>query len=257
MTTAELPSRFFSILRAKSSLRRTTVFAVSLVLAVVTVTFGPVGGAAFAAQSVDQCNGAVNTGGKGLTCDVTVTNNLNIDTGIGTSVVTTKACLGDANKVPSSCVGPTTTLYNTLTTSISQCNGAANGGGSSVICSVHVVNNVTGGATPTPATVNQCNGSGQGGGTAPTLNCDPSPATTTGATITQCNGSVNGGGAPTRVTCTVASGPTQSAQLAVTVNQCNDSANGGGSVVTCSTEFTALSLQRSSAPGLKRPSVSG
>ncbi|MGK2853832.1 MAG: hypothetical protein ACSLE3_06945 [Microbacteriaceae bacterium] len=232
-----------------------------MLVAVLALAFGPVGGAAFAAQTVNQCNDVDNTGGLGLTCDVTVTNNLNLATGVESSTVTIKECHGVANTVPSSCVGPTTTSYNTLTTSVNQCNYAANGGGSSVICAVRIVNNITGGASPTAATINQCNGSGSGGGTEPTLNCDPYPASTTNATITQCNESVNGGGGTMRVTCTVVPGFTQSAQLAVTVNQCNNSANGGGSIATCTTELTTLALPAAvttpPAPAPKLPVVSG
>lgn len=238
--------------RVHKPLTRVAILIVSVLVAVLALAFGPAGETAFAAQSVAQCNGVDNTGGLGLTCDVTVTNNLNVATGVASSIVTVKACRGDANTVPKSCVGPTTTSYDTLTTSVNQCNDSENGGGASVICSVQVINNITGGTSPTPATINQCVGSGAEG-TEPTLACNPFPATTSSASITQCNGSANGGGAQKRVTCTVATGSTESAQLAVTINQCNGSANGGGAVVTCKTELTTLAL----AAAVKLPKVSG
>ena len=103
-------------------LRRVAILVVSVFVAVLALAFGPAGGAAFAAQPVAQCNNVDNTPGLGLTCDVTVTNNLNVATGVESSVVTIKECHGAANTVPSSCVGPTTTSYNTLTTSVNQSN---------------------------------------------------------------------------------------------------------------------------------------
>ena len=239
--------------RVHTPLTRAAILVVSVLVAVVALAFGPADGAAFAAQPVAQCNGVDDTGGLGLTCEVTVTNNLNVATGVESSVVTIKECHGAANTVPSSCTGPTTTSYNTLTTSVNQCNGSENGAGASVICRVQVINNITGGTSPTAATINQCVGSGTGGGAESTLACDPFPATTSSASITQCNGSANGGGAQSRVICTVATGSTESAQLAVTINQCNGSANGGGAVVTCSTELTTLALGAAD----KLPRISG
>jgi hypothetical protein len=217
--------------RGRSSvLARAALLGITLLLAILALTFGPLGGSAFAAPSVAQCNGVANTGGLELLCDVTVTNTLDVATGVGSSVVTLRECHGAANTANPVCT-TTTTTYDTLSTSVDQCNDAANGGGSNVVCTVHVINQITGTATSSGVTVNQCGGSGAGG-PAPSLNCDPFPATTTGATITQCNGSTNGGGAPNRVECTVAPS-TQSAQLAVSINQCNGAANGGGSLVTC------------------------
>ncbi|TFD74413.1 hypothetical protein [Cryobacterium fucosi] len=170
----------------------------------------------------------------GITCNVTVVNNLNLATGAESSTVTATECHGAANTEPT-CGPATTTSFNSLTTSVAQCNYAVNGGGASLICNVTVVNNITGAATQTGATVNQCNGSATGGGT--TLNCVPFPATTSGATITQCNDSAIGGGGSTGVTCTVLPSY-QSAQLPVSINQCNNSANQGGSVVTCTASLT-------------------
>lgn len=221
------------------------------VLALVGVVLGAQwiagSGTALAANTVAQCNGVDNSGGLGLTCEVTVTNTLDLATGVASSTVTITECHGDANTVPSSCIGPTTTSYDSLTTAVNQCNDAINGGGASIICTVHVINNIVGGASSTTATINQCVGSGEEG-TEPTLNCNPYPASTSGASITQCNGSVNGGGAPLRVTCTVVPGSTESAELMVLINQCNGSANGGGSIAICTTDLTTNALPANPGP---------
>jgi hypothetical protein len=186
-------------------------------------------------NSIDQCNGTDNVGGQGLNCEVTVTNNLNLDTGATTSTVTVKECHGAANTA-GACTN-TTTEDNTLTTSITQCDGSGKGGGGTEACSVIVINNMTGTAEalatntsppPTDVTVNQCNDSGTGGGTEPTTNCNPYPASTTGATITQCNGSGNGGGGTMRVTCTVTPGSTESSAIPISFDQGTLSGYGGG-----------------------------
>lgn len=246
MITAKFTPERGGVVRPRSSLRRAAILAGSLLIAVLALTFGPSGGTASAAQTIAQCNNIDNTGGLGLTCEVTVSNNLDLATGVESSTVYIKECHGAANTAPSSCT-ESTTSYDTLTTSVSQCNYAEEGGGSSVICTVRVVNNITGDASTTGATINQCNGSGAGGGTEPTLNCDPYPATTSSATITQCNGSVNGGGGSLRVTCTVLPS-VMSAQLPVAVNQCNNSANGGGSTVTCSASLSNIVLASATTP---------
>ncbi|WP_146070735.1 hypothetical protein [Cryobacterium sp. M91] len=227
-------------------LMRVFVLATAMLLAILGLTFAPSGGSASAAETIAQCNGVANTGGLGLNCEVTVTNNLDVATGVKSSTVTVTECHAAANTAPTCTTA--TTSYDSLTTSVNQCNDAANGGGSSVVCNVMVTNNVTGSTSTdvTDATVNQCNGSGAEG-TGPTLNCDPFPASTTDATITQCNGSTNGGGASDRVTCTVTPSTT-SALLPVSINQCNGTANGGGSVVTCTASLTNNSLASATTP---------
>ncbi|MBG6058104.1 hypothetical protein IWX89_001546 [Cryobacterium sp. MP_M3] len=219
--------------RFRSSLVRTLALTASLAIAVLALTFGPAGANAFAAQDFAQCNSVDNTPGLGVTCDVTVTNNLNLDTGAESSTVTTRECHGAANTEPTCTTS--TKDFDTTTKSVSQCNYAVNGGGASLICNVTVINNITGQATKAGATVNQCNGSATGGGTA--LDCTPFPATTTNATITQCNDSAIGGGGSTGVNCRVLPSY-QSAELPVAINQCNNSANQGGSVVTCTASLT-------------------
>jgi hypothetical protein len=187
---------------------------------------------AFAVPAVNQCNGIDNVGGQALACDVTVVNNLDLATGVTSSTLTTRVCQGAAGVTDLLCT-TTPGTFTDLTSSIVQCDGSGNGGGSTVTCTVSVTNNITGDATASPATVNQCVGSATGGGGGG-LVCSPL-SSTSGATITQCNGSGNGGGAT--VTCTV--GPsTASSALPVTISQCNGSGSGGGSLVTCSSSIT-------------------
>ena len=224
-----------------TSLKRVLVLAAALVIAVSGLTLAPLGSSASAATAIEQCSNIGDGGGKGIICDVTVINNLDVATGVASSTVTLKACFGDANTAetaPSVTCTTETKSYGSLVASVNQCNSAVNGGGGSVICNVYVTNNITGDPTTgvTPATINQCVGSGSEG-SEPTLKCSPFPASTTNATITQCNGSANGGGAPERVICTVTPS-TVSSQIPVSINQCNGSANGGGSVVTCTTSLT-------------------
>jgi hypothetical protein len=208
-----------------------------LILAVMLMmTWGAPGASAFAAPgtAVNQCNGTFNGGGRAVACDVTVTNHLNRVTGKARSTVTVKACHGAAN-AGLTCT-TSTDSSSRLTTSVTQCNGSASGGGGTITCTVHVVNTVVGKAKVTPATVNQCNGSGKGGGTQPTTACSPI-GSTSGATITQCNGSGNGGGGSMRVKCTVTTS-TVTPMVTVRINQCNGSANGGGATVTCSARIS-------------------
>ena len=215
-------------------MRRTAILALGLFLAVGVLTgVHPLtASAAPASPAVNQCNGTDNVGGQAVVCDITITNNLNLATGAVSSTVVTNDCHGAAGAPPPVTCIPLTQSFPTLTTSADQCNGSGLGGGGNVICSVTILNNITGTVTPTAATVNQCVGSGAGGGPSSTILCDPFPANTTNATVTQCNGSGNGGGGTIRVQCTV--GPsTITSALPVTVNQCNGSGNGGGATVTC------------------------
>ncbi|MFN2569407.1 MAG: hypothetical protein ABR564_07380 [Candidatus Dormibacteria bacterium] len=191
-----------------------------------------------AAIAFTQCDSIDNAAAASVSCDVTVVNNLNLATGATSSTVSVTSTL--CSPLPGNCVtsGPTTTSSTQLVTSIDQCNGSANKGGSTVKCTANVTNNIVGNATTTPATVNQCNGSGGGGGS--TMLCIPFPASTTNADITQCNGSATGGGTyngEIAVNCTV-SPSTTSPALPVTINQCNGSSNGGGSSVACKAGIT-------------------
>jgi len=135
---------------------------------------------------------------------------------------------------PAGCAGPVTTTSDQLVTSVDQCNGIVNGGGSNVTCDIRVTNNVPVGTTTSDVTAKQCIGSGAEG-TEPTTDCNPPAPNTLNPTVDQCNGSANGGGAQRRVKCTV-SGDVSA--LPVTIDQCNGSANGGGSTVTCTVSIT-------------------
>lgn len=232
--------------------RRGILQALTFTLAVVlALGLMPVGTATAAPLTVAQCNGIANVGGQGIDCSVTIVNTFDAATGLGSSTVTVQSCTGAANAA-NTCVGPTTTAFPDVTTTVDQCNGSASGGGGTATCTVTITNNITAGATPVAATVRQCIGSGTGGGTAPTTVCDP-VSNTTGATVDQCNGSGNGGGGTMRVRCNVALGSTQSASLPVSVNQCNVSANGGGAFLTCRTSTTNNLI---AAPAQPAPSAS-
>ncbi len=208
-------------------------FASALLLALLLALTGGVLSptSAFAAPAVNQCNGTDNVGGLAVECTVTVTNNLDVATGVRSSSLTVVACRGAAN-APLTCTTTGPTASDQLITSVTQCNGSGNGGGGEVACTVRIVNNITGVADLTPATVNQSNGSGGGGGTEPTVVCTPI-GVTTDATISQCNDSGNGGGGTERVQCTV-SPSTETALLPVMIDQCN----GGGATVTCTASIT-------------------
>ncbi len=210
-----------------------SVLLLALLLALTGGVLSPT--SAFAALPVTQCNGTDNGGGRAVECTVTVTNNLDLATGVRSSSLTVVACRGDAN-APLTCTTTGPTASDQLITSVTQCNGSGNGGGATVTCTVRIVNNITGVADLTPATVNQCNGSGGGGGTEPTVVCTPI-GVTTDATISQCNDSGNGGGGDRRVQCTV-SPSTETALLPVMIDQCNGSGNGGGATVTCTASIT-------------------
>jgi hypothetical protein len=196
--------------------------------------------AATGAPSVSQCNPPDFPAGAGfqVTCSVSV-ENYTSSSGATSSTVTTSACLAVAGVVYPSCPlnsGPvtSTTISTQLVTSVNQCNGVVNGGGSNVYCNVAITNNVPAGTSTSGVSVNQCNGSVTGNGG--TIACTPT-ASTTNATVDQCNDSVTGGGTyagePT-AGCTV-TGSTSADP--VTVNQCNGTATGGGSAITCAATF--------------------
>jgi hypothetical protein len=217
-----------------------------VILSVVAVTAGGMlvlGGfvgtqaasAAASAPAATQCDPPALPTGAGfeVTCTITIDNTVSA-AGVTSSTVTATSCLAAAGVLPPSGCTTTVNTANQLVTSVDQCNGVVDGGGSNVICSVAVVNTIPTAAATSGVTVNQCVGSGGGGGTQPTVVCAP-VASTTGATVTQCNGSANGGGPSTRVQCNVTGATTAEP---VTINQCNGSSNGGGSTVTCSATFS-------------------
>jgi hypothetical protein len=207
--------------------------------AICTVALAVIGLAAIAVQidttaaaastvSFSQCNDrGAGIGGAPLTvtCSVSIVNNIDANGATSSSTYLRICTLND-------CTGDTMSS-NDVINAVHQCNGSDNVGGSATVCTVDIVNNISG-ASPAAATainVNQCNGSGQGGG----ANVQACIASSQGSpAVSQCNGSGNGGGAT--LVCT-ASGTTSDA-FPVTVDQCNGSENGGGSTVTCSTTIT-------------------
>lgn len=222
-----------SPVRRLAALTGATALAILVLLAI-----SP--GIAALAQDITQCDAVGDGGGQGLECHVEVVNVLDLTdpaAPIQSSTVTVTSCLGSADAaVEGVCTSTGPVEYAEVVTDIDQCNYAVNGGGSTLLCTVDVLNYVTGGETPTEATVNECNDSLT---TGDVLVCDPyltgpehdtDPAT---ATVVQCNDSDNGGGSV--LDCSVAEGSTTNASLVVRVNQCNNSANGGGSVVICRT----------------------
>jgi hypothetical protein len=219
----------------KGSIRKRVLALVGAVLLGGALGVAPLLGlaSASAATAFTQCNSIDNTPGLEVACNTTVTNRLDLGTGVTSSTIVARVCRGAAGTTPNGACTTTTSTSGQLVTSVGQCNAAANGGGGNIICSVSIINNVVGAPRLLGVTVNECIGSGTGGGANP-LACSPVQSTT-GATVTQCNGSVNGGGADGRVHCTV-TGATSA--ITVLVNQCNGSVNGGGSTARCAVSFT-------------------
>lgn len=215
--------------------------ALGLLLAAFVLSASPLvsASAAPASPDVNQCNGTDNVGGQAVVCDITITNNYDLDADTASSIVTTRECHGSAGAPPEITCVTLTETYPQLTLTATQCNGSGNNGGSNVICNVSIINNITGSFTATAATVNQCVESGTGGGTQPTVECDPLQNTNLAtATIVQCNGSGNGGGGTDRVNCTVGASTQTSVLPDIKVNQCVGSGTGGGTTVDCSTRLT-------------------
>ncbi len=190
------------------------------------------------AQDISQCDAVGDGGGNGLECHIEVVNNLDLTdptAPVTSSTVTVTSCLGAADAALAGvCTSVGAVGYSELVTNVDQCNYAVNGGGSTLLCTVDVLNYVTGGPPPVEPTVNECNNSVTTGDVVecdtylPSLSTDPATAT-----VVQCNDSDNGGGSVLH--CSLAEGSTTSESLTVTVNQCNNSANGGGSSVICRT----------------------
>ena len=119
--------------------------------------------------SVSQCNSSLDGGGASLECTVTVTNNI---VGAATAVpATINQCNDSLTTGDVRLCSPDG--LSTTSADIAQCNNSANGGGSSLTCSV------TAGSTTSAAlsvTVSQCNYSANGGGS--TVICSTSMTTT-------------------------------------------------------------------------------
>ncbi len=206
-------------------------------LAAVAVQVGTTAASA-STVSFSQCNdrgAGINGAPLTVTCSVSIVNNIDANGATSSSTYLRVCTLND-------CTGDTMSSTDVIN-AVHQCNGSDNVGGSDTVCTVDIVNNISG-ASPAAATainVNQCIGSGQGGG----ANVQACIASSQGSPdVTQCNGSGNGGGAT--LVCT-ASGTTSDA-FPVTVDQCNGSENGGGSTVTCSTTITTNIFDTTTGP---------
>lgn len=212
-----------------------------LVIGSIALGGAQVSAAPFSAP-ISQCNNDVasNVGGQGLSCTVTVVNNLT-STGAAAapSTITVTKCVGAAGPIGAGAGTCTTTTTTSATpvVGITQCDGSSNGGGGVLICTVTMTNNFAGAPAQavTPATVYQCIGSVITGPGAPG-SCTPvnTPGITSvsAATVGQCNSSGNGG-TSVGFTCAVTTGSTMTATFPVNVDQCNGSANGGGALLTC------------------------
>jgi hypothetical protein len=217
--------------------------ALALMAPVSVLAASPVAAAPLSA--VGACaTGVGNAGGRGIICQITIVNTVTA-TG-GSAVLTVHECLGSAGDPTDGALGhPCTTTTTTLSapiTSVTQCDGSANGGGATMNCSAVITNNFVGVSPGSSAvTVNQCVGSGDG----LTTGCNPFPATTTGAAITQCNGSANGGNL-VGMACTATG--TMASALVVTINQCNGSALGGGGKLTCNATMANNVVPAGTAP---------
>src|SRR5450759_2680468 len=110
--------------------------------------------------SVNQCNGIVTGGGSNVYCNVTVTNNVPVDT--STSPVTVNQCNNAATTTVLCAPYPASTSGARVT----QCNGS--GGNGTYVGTYSVQCTVTGAASALPVTVNQCNGTATGGGSSVT-----------------------------------------------------------------------------------------
>lgn len=203
---------------------------------------GGQGAPASAATWQGQCQPSEFDGGsQGARCQVTVENFLNLATGAESSRVTSLAC--NAGYDVAVCTGTpiVQNFADALIDVVNQCNYVANGGGSSLRCSVVMINTIVGAGAGDVPTVNQCNNSFDG---VPPIElpagsgCNPEEATT-GAPIVQCNDSMNGE-TPVSMNCTVVDTSRVSTALPVTINQCNNSVNGGGSLLECSTNISTI-----------------
>lgn len=220
-----------------SHTRRAVAVLAAILLAAGLLVVGGSAAPAHAAP-LEQCNGVGNGGGEGYDCSVTITNQFDMATGVGSSTIRTVACNGPANTDPLPvCIDSGIIEVAGLTTEVTQCNASVGGTGGSLYCDVTVTNTIVGAATTSTASVNQCVGSLGGGGIVPGSVCDPTPAAVDGATITQCNGSVNGGGG--YMVCTVGAATSNSA-FPMTINQCNGSAEGIGTLMVCSSNMSTV-----------------
>jgi hypothetical protein len=263
-TAAAIPTAGSTGQRAWRILLALVVIASGFSLAGLTLTTAP---AQAANVTVNQCNNR-NAGPPGattgITCTVTVVNNISASGRTSSTVTVRRQCSLTAC-APGN--GTFTTSSRNLVTRVTQCNGSANDAAPPLVtCTVSVTNNISAGyaRARTAPTVNQCVGSGTGGGRysgQPRARvCDPIPASTTNATVTQCNGSATGGGST--VHCSVGTGSRISRAIPIRVNQCNGTGNAGGTLVTCRTSIRtnviaarAVTPAAAATPGAGTPQI--
>jgi hypothetical protein len=130
--------------------------------------------------AVTQCDGSALGGGAVLLCSVDVTNNfIGITPTPTLTAATVNQCVGSGttgtvlvcDPIPAATTGATITQCNGsangggtsltctatgtqssgLAVLINQCNGSSNDGGSVTVCSTNITNNVTGAVTPAPS----------------------------------------------------------------------------------------------------------
>lgn len=232
--------------RAPSVARRAVILLGTMLLAAALLSAGGWSTPAFAAP-LSQCNGIADDG-DGVECDVTITNEWDMATSTGSSTVVTRVCVGAANVAfgPGDCAVTTVEHLDDVTTSVDQCNGTANGGGSTLRCTVTITNTLVGTGTTQAPSVNQCSNSFDSLLLPGDSSCDPVQATTN-ATIAQCNDSINGG---TQVSMVCSVGVSaMSAAMPMSVDQCNGSVNGGGSLLECSTSITTIFIPAAGGGG--------
>ena len=109
---------------------------------------------------IRQCNNSDNDASHKISCNVSVTNNVVLDTpgAQQVSAATVNQCVGSGTGGGGvvDCKPATATG-----TTVTQCNGSGNGGGGAVHCTVDPMSRVS---RAVPITVNQCNSTGNVGG---------------------------------------------------------------------------------------------
>jgi hypothetical protein len=161
--------------------------------------------------AVTQCNNSINGGGGTLLCSVNVTNNF-----VGLSPTVTAVTVNQ-------CVGSSTT-------------------GTVKVCDPFP-------ATTSGATITQCNGSANGGGTSLTCTASGTQSSGLAVTINQCNGSSNGGGTRTVCSASVANNIVAAAPSTAPSTRPSTPATGGGATIPpTATEMPATTDEPGSGP---------
>jgi hypothetical protein len=148
-------------------------FAAAVLAAALSTTVLESKTASAATVSFSQCNNqgaGINGAPLSVTCSISIVNTINASGGTS-AVVYLRTCTLNG------CTGDTASSSDVID-AVHQCNGSDNVGGSTTICSVDIVNNISVSApgAPTTLTLNQCIGSGGGGGTWPSQRARPRSA---------------------------------------------------------------------------------